>query len=246
MKKIYKLEIDGCLFLRVININENNELLNIYVYKKENGLYKQVYPTDLGIDIQNKLNVSEDYEPILDEKFINEFTDCVKNIVKKVKTVTQFKNVDYVDIDIVYDTIYSFIKPKNTKNIYELNGLVIDENSNITAYKNIPSVELPYILVNILNKYDKKNIIIHIFKDLYVKVEKHNNIIYVIAYEFQNNSDGTFLNINNIYAIVTNDREIKIINDLNDSILYKFKDKTYLDMVSKEFLDEFDLAILEK
>lgn len=243
IKTLLKCEISGTKFLRATNVNELNENINISLYIEIIGdnneiSYKKVYPNELPVNTVSKLSSMNNYESVTKEEADN-FFKIIKEINKKVKDVNEFNDFEYLTIDGCSDITYILCKEEK-QDFYNLGSLFLDEKGKVIEQSIIQSMELPYVLMDILDKNDFKSITILLFENHFVRVVKEDDKYIILIYQYVPDEYNPLINLIDAYTIVQGKEEFYLIRDSKSDLAIKL-DENNMQKYTFDFLRTIEL-----
>lgn len=242
-KNIVKATIDKNDFIRVTNLDENNSLINVVIYVKKNDKYKVVKPMDIPYSIVNKLSIDNTYK-IMNDKEIDEFLNSIKGTNKLIKEQNKFIPLEYLLINTVVDVNYMLAKEANL-DYFTLNSLLVDEEGVIQYQDIITPTELPYILIDIIEKekdFNYKTFLIsqNIFAHVYKDRDKYLTILYEYK-DSQVENEPSIVEDLGKFILVKSKDNYTIVFDVGHE-LFSNINKEKLEEISNEFLKTIKLS----
>lgn len=237
-KNIRKTIIDDELFVRVVNTNSLDEIINTIIYKKvqmgDKNVFKEVLPYDIPYYLVNKINTAK-YES-MEEYELKEFLSLIDSQVQEILNVNQFEPADYLKVGNVCNVNYYLVKD-NKFGYYCINSLIINEYGKIVGESSVPPSVIPYILMKFIEENEKINRFnILVAPDTFVCVFKDNNKYLVKAYILTQSKNLQELNLSEqvLCTLVMEDEQFLIVRDFENDLFLKTDDLT-----NKRFLNYF-------
>lgn len=246
-KKIMKAHLMNSKFIRVTNVNQLNETINISLYKEligdDNNIdYVKVFPDELPMNIVNKLTIDSTYEKVNQEE-AEEFLNKLKSQQMLIEDNNTFNAQEYLKVDTICDCSYILAKEKENK-FYALSTLRTNEYGVIKGQSIASPVELPYILMNILEKNNFDSVTILILQDHFVRIVKEKNKYLCIIYQFSDNEGKPLVKTLDLFTIVETENEFALITEKESELFVKI-DEVSMRRYSKDFLETIGLDMVE-
>lgn len=246
LRTVVEKTIDGQDFIRISNQNENGEIINTHIYqtiKADDGnLYKEVFPQNLPYDITNKLSLINSYKPVDEIKSVK-ITKSLELLKDKILSSNKFEPYEFIDIDTVCDIFYILAKAPNV-NFYSISSLIPNEFGVINGIIPVLSNELPYAIMDMLEKEDFKARTLLVYNNIFARIVKRDNKYCVLIYQLTQDKDipDSTMKLNNIYTIVKEDSNYILVFDKENKYFEKLSQGD-IELLTKDFIQDIGLAI---
>lgn len=247
-KNIVRAKIEDYVFVRVTNIDSLNETININIYMQLNGTdgsakYKLVAPQELPVSIVNKLTLDNSYEKMSEIEIVG-FLNTLKKLQGQVYESNKFEEAEFLEINSVCDVTYLFAKGEKEK-FYALNRLIINEFSVAHTLDVVSPYELPYVVMDIVDRFKLKEFTAIVMINHFVRVVKRDDKYICIVYQFVPDETGASKNsvkVLDIYTIAETDKDFVLIKDEESDLFYPMNEEILKDITS-DFLDTIGLSM---
>lgn len=224
-----KAKIEGMEFVRVSNLTDNGELVNITMYLKVAEKYKKVFPQELPYEVVNKLGLEKNYTT-MSENEGKQFSSIIESMVDDIVGKNPVIPFHEMELGLILDIPYLVSQSKDI-NLKYVNFLKINEFSVIEYMGGFPPVELPYLLMTFIERDENfksetylvdNNIFVHVekFKDSYLAM------IYELAVEDERLQKAKLTVISSFTLIEKEDKFI-FINDESSEFAVKLNDEEF-------------------
>ena len=242
-KNIVKTNLINTNFIRVVNKNSLNEVINTNIYKEikltdDSLSYVQVLPEELPLNVVNSLSIGNSYEK-MNENELQYFLRNSSISEEEVLKENSFTEFEFFKIDRCCNIDY--LLTKQQEDFYQLQGVFLSEYGKIKALRQISPMELPYIIMDIIDKQGLEEFTALIAENIFFKLVKEDDkylvVIYTVKDENKSNKKGeSLLTIQTLtlYTIVIKDNEFILVNDVNDKLFFETND-----IKIKKITDEF-------
>lgn len=237
-KNIVKSTIDNMEFVRVTNLNEQNELINVNIYTKINDKYKSVLPNQLPYQLVNKLHLENTYTKMTQEEIIS-FLNKLDNVKEEIKAQNQFNSFEYLEIDTAVDVNYIVTKTEGV-NFYNLGAFKVNEFGIIEQETFVQPLELPYVMVNIIDSnkdFEHKTFLIctNHFAHVYRLGNKYLTLIFEFKPSVNKEEDKSSVQLRGMFTIVNMDDSYHVVMDEQN--------KLFVELNEEEFLPVFEVFL---
>lgn len=230
-QKISKAVLDNKEFVRVSNLDDNGEIINISVYLKEDNKYIKILPQNINYDIANKLSLATTYEEMNNEEIEQFKKDLYNNKLdmnfayKQIKNIV--KKVDNIIIDNAENIHYLLFKDSNINCPY-LFSYTANKNGFINDLLPLTDKELPYVLSSIISKKhylanSSKTFLIN--NNKFVNLNKEDDKYLIMVFELNiGEKDQLSLSIINLITLIEKDNNHIAIFDEEHELFFNLEE----------------------
>lgn len=229
IKSYSKATVDNMNFVRVSNLTEDGELINITMYLETVGKYKKVYPEALPYDVVNKLSLEKNYKEMSEEE-VQKFSKTIEQMVGLISEKNVFRPFQEMEIGLMLDIPYVATRLPDV-NLRYINGMMINEFSIIEHFTGFPPQELPYLLMKFIEDNKKFQSETYLVDDnIFVHLEKVKDDYLAIIYELIIEDEKTQkakLRVINSFTIVDKEGKFILITDDTSELAIKLTDEEF-------------------
>jgi len=229
IKTYSKAKIDDMEFIRVSNLTDNGEIINIAMYLKVAEKYKKIFPQELPYEVINKLGLEKNYTKMSEDEVKN-FSVIIEKMVDDIVGKNPVIPFHEMEFGLILDIPY-FVSHSKDVNLKYVNCLKINEFSVIEYIGGCSPVELPYLLMTFIEQdEDFKSETYLIADQIFVHVEKVKDSYLAMIYELTIEDEAlqkAKLTVINSFTIIEKEGKFILINDENSEFAIKLNNEEF-------------------
>lgn len=242
--KVFKCEIKGDLFYRILYFNKLGDRVATVIYQKfitgGEEVLKKVFAETVKRDYLNKLSLDNSYEELSEEEAKN-VLDLLEGQEIEVFDLKENKEIEFFETRNICGTQYLLTKDFNF-NFYYLNEVSFNEHKIAVSTKPIENYILPYVLMDLIEEFKLINKTFQVFDGTFVRVQERNDKYCILIYELiQSEENKQSLRVLHAYTIVKNEDTYELLIDLENATSSNLTTED-LQEVTQVFLNELGLV----
>ena len=246
ISKIYKCEIKGDLFYRIIFFNNLGDKIVTVIYQKfiigGKEVLKKIFAETVNREYLNKLSLDNSYVNLSDEES-EKVMDLLESQSINIFDLKENKEIEFFETRNICGAQYLLVKNFNL-DFYYLNEVLFNEHKIAISTKPLENYILPYVLMDLIKNFKLINKTFQVYNGTFVRVQEKNNNYAVLIYELIQDEDGKqSLRVLHAYTIVKNENNYYLVVDFDKTISPQLTTQD-LQEITQVFLEELGLMAL--